>query len=100
MALRIERSQRRGFTVFALSGRLNADYISELARLFGPPISYSMIVVDLSDVRLADRATVRFLARCEGHGIRLENCPEYIREWITREGFPFRKPESVDEDKD
>lgn len=100
MALRIDRSERQGFTIFALSGRLDADYISELARLFGPPINYSMITVDLSDVRLADRATVRFLARCEGRGIRLENCPEYIREWITREAVPFRKHGSIDEDKD
>jgi hypothetical protein len=28
---------------------------------------------------------VGFLARCETAGIRLENCAEYIREWIARE---------------
>jgi hypothetical protein len=27
-----------------------------------------------------------FLARCEENGIRVENCPAYIREWILREG--------------
>ena len=25
------------------------------------------------------------LARCEAQRIKLENCPAYIREWITRE---------------
>lgn len=85
MGLRIERSQRQGFTIFVLSGRMDAEYTSELERLFGPRARYTSIILDLSDVRLADRDAVRFLARCEQGGIRLENCPAYIREWIKRE---------------
>lgn len=89
MALRIERSQRQGFTIFAISGRLDADYICELTTLFGPRTGYSTLIVDLSDVRLADRAAVRFLARCERGGLTVENCPAYIRAWIDKENAEF-----------
>ena len=37
------------------------------------------------DVRLADRDAVKFLRDCEARGMKLENCPEYVREWMERE---------------
>ena len=40
---------------------------------------------DLRDVRLADREAMRFLRGCEADGMKLENCPAYIREWLDRE---------------
>jgi hypothetical protein len=42
-------------------------------------------VLDLKDVILVDRDTVRFLRARERDGIALRNCPPYIREWIARE---------------
>ena len=38
-----------------------------------------------SDVGLADRDAVKFLRDCEARGMNLENCPEYVREWMERE---------------
>jgi hypothetical protein len=85
MTLKIERTAKRQCTVFALSGRLEAGQITELTELFkGEDRS---VVMDLRELRLADRDAVRFLARCEGHGIKLENCPAYIREWMEKEKF-------------
>jgi len=43
------------------------------------------LVLDLNEVTLAGRETVRFLARREAGGVKLENCPPYIRDWIDRE---------------
>jgi hypothetical protein len=43
------------------------------------------IILDLRDVRLADRDAVRFLRGCEADGMKLENCPAYVREWMDRE---------------
>jgi hypothetical protein len=43
------------------------------------------IVIDLMDVKLVDHAVVKFLKRCEARGMKLANCPAYIREWIVRE---------------
>lgn len=40
------------------------------------------MILDLKEVRLADRDAVAFLARCEANGVQLRNCPPYIREWI------------------
>jgi hypothetical protein len=28
---------------------------------------------------------VKFLRECEADGMKLENCPAYVREWIDRE---------------
>jgi predicted metal-binding protein len=83
MTLRIERSARQGFTVFALSGRLDAEQVAQLQGLF--PTDCRNIVLDLRDVRLADRDAVKFLRGCEADGMRLENCPAYVREWMDRE---------------
>ena len=41
--------------------------------------------LDLEEVTLLDRDSVRFLIRCESQGVQLVNCPLYVREWITRE---------------
>ena len=88
MTLRIERSVRQGITVFALSGRMNAEEVAELKALFAADYKdadYKTIVLDLQELRLADRDAVKFLRDCEGDGMKLENCPAYVREWIERE---------------
>jgi anti-anti-sigma regulatory factor len=85
MTLKIEKFVRSGSTVFVLSGRIEAEHIEELESLLDLQKDTPAIVVDLREVRLADRGAVRFLARCESDGVRLENCPAYIREWMGRE---------------
>ena len=83
MTLRIERSARERFTVFTLSGRMEAAQVLELKELFDR--DYRNIILDLRDLRLADRNAVRFLRGCEADGMKLENCPAYVREWMDRE---------------
>jgi hypothetical protein len=83
MTLRIERSVRQGMMVFMLSGRMEAEEVAELKALFAT--DYRTIVLDLRDLRLADRDAVRFLRSCERDGMRLENCPAYVRKWMDRE---------------
>jgi anti-anti-sigma regulatory factor len=85
MTLRIEKSTRRGFTVFTLSGRIEAEGVAELKELFELYTDYRDIILDLREVRLADRDAVRFLRGCEANGMKLENCPAYMREWMNRE---------------
>jgi len=62
---------------------MGAEEILELKALFD--IDYRTIVLDLRDVMLADRDAVKFLRDCEADGMKLENCPAYVREWIDRE---------------
>ena len=85
MAFRIETAARGRFTVFLLSGRIETQAIAELRRLLELQTDYCDIVVDLKDVSLVDREVMRFLARCEADGVKLENCAPYIREWMERE---------------
>ena len=89
MTLRIERSARQRFTVFTLSGRMEAEHVSELKELFDR--DYRKIILDLRNLRLADRDAMRFLRGCEADGMKLENCPAYVREWMDREEDIERK---------
>jgi hypothetical protein len=86
MTLRIERSAKGEVVTFTLSGRINAEEVAELQRLFRSEGQDHRIVLDLKEIKLVDRDAVRFLAQCEANGIQIENCPAYIREWIGREG--------------
>jgi len=82
--LRIERqSKGRSSTYLKLSGRLHADELSEL--LAEIEKCNPLPGLDLAEVTLLDRESVRFLIRCESEGVRLVNCSLYVREWITRE---------------
>jgi len=62
---------------------MTAAEISELKALFAT--DYRNLVLDLRDLRLADRDSVRFLRDCEADGMKLENCPAYVRDWMERE---------------
>ena len=85
MTFRIETAARGRCTVFILSGRIEIQAIAELRRLFELQADYRDIVLDLKDVGVVDRDVMGFLARCETDGVKLENCPSYIREWMERE---------------
>jgi len=85
MTLRIERSVKGEVVAFTLSGRIRAEGVAELQKLFEVEGQERHIALDLKEVKLVDRETVGFLARLEANGARLDNCPPYIREWIVRE---------------
>lgn len=82
--LKIQRLAN-GEVVFTLSGRMDAEQITVLNRLFRNEAKGSRIVLDLKDLTLVDRDAVQFLERCESDSIKLRNSPAYIREWIDRE---------------
>jgi hypothetical protein len=62
---------------------MEAEHIAELKALFDRDCRD--IILDLRDLRLAHRDAVRFLRSCEADGMKLENCPAYVREWIDIE---------------
>jgi hypothetical protein len=43
------------------------------------------IVLDFSEMMLADRDSAMFLAVCGLKSIELRNCSAYLREWIAKE---------------
>lgn len=82
--LRIRRSTNDR-VVFALSGRMAEDDLAELQALIGCEASRGQVVLDLKDLTLVGADAINFLVRCESDGITLENCPAYVREWMTRQ---------------
>jgi hypothetical protein len=82
--LKIQRSTNGG-VVFTLSGRIENEHVVELQRLLSLEKADDRVALNLQDVTLVDREAVKFLARCEADGIRLDDCPAYIRVWIDRE---------------
>ena len=64
---------------------MEASHIGQLKELIDLQPADRRIVVDLNDVKLADRVAVMFLGDCEAAGVSLQNCPAFIREWIARE---------------
>ena len=90
--LKMQRSVRAGNVRIVLSGRMEREHLAELQRLIDGDAPHKLVTLDLEDVRLVDREAVGFLARCEGAGIRLENCSTYVREWISREEDEPAKP--------
>ena len=83
--LKIQRTAN-GDVVFTVSGRLNADNVSELSALLAAEQRGRTCVLDLKDLVAVDGDAVRFLRMCEADSIVLRNCPPYIRAWMAREG--------------
>ena len=81
--LRIQRAAN-GKIVYSLSGRIDAEDIDELRRLFGLESSAVHIALNLKELALVDGDGVEFLAGCEARGMALENCPAYVRKWIDQ----------------
>jgi hypothetical protein len=81
--LRIERRSKGTSSSLKLSGRMQAaglaDLLAEIEKC--SPLAS----LDLEEVTLLDRDSVRFLIRCESEGVQLVNCSLYVQEWITRE---------------
>jgi len=81
--LKIQRTMDRT-VVFTVSGRLDAENVGELCQLIDAEPAGAVVVLDLTDLVLADRDAVRLLRDCEtGERIVLRNCPAYIRVWMA-----------------
>jgi anti-anti-sigma regulatory factor len=80
--LRIQRSEN-GRVVFTLSGQMDEEAIAEVERLINSETTGRRITLDLRNVTLVNENAITFLVRCEANGIRLKNCPPYVREWIN-----------------
>jgi anti-anti-sigma regulatory factor len=82
--LKIRRSEDNGDAIFALSGRIEERHVSELHELLDAEARPTEVTLDLTEVKLVDREAIRFLAACQARGIRLKDCPSYIRRWIEQ----------------
>jgi len=89
--LRIEKESDGRVTTLRLSGRIQSDCIASIHSAMSDGCSRK--ILDLTEVRLVDIAVVRFLIGCEDEGVKLAQCPGYVREWIVRERAEGAQPE-------
>jgi hypothetical protein len=64
-----------GEVVIKLSGRMDAEDLTELETLMTSEAEGRRIVLDLSDLTLVDQEAVSFLKRCEADNIMLKELP-------------------------
>jgi acylglycerol lipase len=81
---RIQRSVGTDAVVFVLGGEMDSEHAAALRELLTIDAG-RRVILDLTEVMLVDRAAVTFLASVEADGVRIVNCPEYVRSWITAE---------------
>jgi anti-anti-sigma regulatory factor len=86
--LKIQRTMDRT-VAFTVSGQLDAENVGELCQLIDGEPAGAVVVLDLTDLLLADRDAVRLLRDRETGGrVVLRNCPAYIRVWMATQENP------------
>ncbi len=83
--LRIQRVKGGEEVTLTVSGRLADGYVAELERVVDAEGGEQSLILNLKEVTHVTRDGVRLLARLEISGARILACPEYLREWISRE---------------
>jgi ABC-type molybdate transport system ATPase subunit len=84
MTFKIERLvDQENEIVLGVSGGMQIDCVNTLKGL--TEAENAKIVLDLSEVTLADRDAAMFLAVCELKGVELRNCPAFLRDWVGKE---------------
>ena len=81
--LRIQRSADDA-TVLTVSGQIGVEDLAALQEIISRE-RHNGLVLDLRELKLIDSDGIQFLIRCEARGIRVENRPAYIREWMSKE---------------
>lgn len=86
MACKIEQVLARGgFVVFRVCGRIDGAYVELLQELIeNEKTAKGRLALDLTEVTVVSLEAVRTLTVLETNGIELQNCPAYVREWISR----------------
>ena len=83
---RIQRTTDGAAIVLTVSGRLDAGNVSDLSATLNGLGAGAAVVLDLTDLVLADRDVIRLLKLYEAReGVVLHNCPAYIRIWMAAE---------------
>ena len=84
MTFKIERLVgKENATVLRVCGRMEIECVNTIRELI--EAENTGIVLDLSEVTLADGDAATFLAFCELKGVDLKNCPAFLRGWFDKE---------------
>jgi ABC-type transporter Mla MlaB component len=82
----------------AIAGNVSHEALPEIASLIDHGRrDHDKVILDLSEVTLLDPAAAQFFAEQFRGGVRLVNCPVYIRRWIVRDPNGESKEDESDE---
>lgn len=83
MTCKIERFAAEAAVVLRLSGHLQAAHlriIEELMTRAAKPLE-----LDLAEITLVEREAVKYLAGYERAGVKLKDCPPFLRAWMIQQ---------------
>jgi hypothetical protein len=83
MTFKIEKKSDGPTTTIRLVGQIEAEHLEAVKAEIDSGGPGTML--DLEETTLVDVDVVRFLGRCEAHGIQVLHGAPYIREWMLRE---------------
>lgn len=82
----------------ALAGNVSEEALAEIAVLIDHGRrEHEKVILDLGEVTLLDPAAAQFFAEQFRGGVRLVNCPVYIKRWIVRDASVESMEEKSDE---
>jgi anti-anti-sigma regulatory factor len=82
----VTRVEPTGVITLAVGGTLNAAGVPDLDRALDQARQFRQpVVLDLSEVALIDRPTLKYLIDVKERDVRLVICPDYVEQWIDRE---------------
>jgi anti-anti-sigma regulatory factor len=80
------RVEATGEVTVVVHGTLNLRSVADFDRALGwARRLHEPVVLDLSDVKLIDRPTLKYLIDLMQRDVQLVICPDYVEHWIYRE---------------
>ena len=73
---------RHGFVQLFINGHPQQARMSMIEEFIAQETD--PVILDLEKVTLVDREMVRFFAAFDAMSIQLRNCPDFIREWMSK----------------
>lgn len=84
MIFKVERVRESEIkVVLNLCGRIQSEQLDTIRGAIEEETR--SVVLDLTQLTLADRPSVIFLAQCELQGIEIRNAPAFLTQWIAKE---------------
>ncbi len=80
--MKIEKQVQGQTTTIRLIGHFHLDHLVELRKQVEQDAE---VILDLKEVTLVDVDVVRFFVECKRKGMKIANCPRYIKRWMPRE---------------
>jgi ABC-type transporter Mla MlaB component len=82
--LRIQSSEDGDAIRLTVLGDVADEFVAELERVVHSQVAERKVVLDLGNVTRVTGGGAQLLYQLQHRGARLVNCPEYLRQWISK----------------